>query len=70
MLLAVTPVPPDGAQLYVYVPVPPPAVTVADPLAVLHVASVVLVLSVMAEGSVMFAVPVVEHPCASVMVTV
>jgi hypothetical protein len=69
---AVVPVPPDGFQLYVNPPTPPPGVTVAEPLLppkqeTLVVAEIVAVTCV---GCVMVAVVVTEHPFASVTVTV
>ena len=60
--LAVAPVPPEGVHAYVYVPVPPEATTVADPLhAPLHVTFTCEVVAVIAGGCVMLNVAVVVH---------
>jgi hypothetical protein len=66
----VLPDPPDGAQLYVRVPVPPEAVTVALPLLLPHEVLVGLADAVMAEGCVMVTVCCMVHPLASVITQV
>jgi len=70
--LAVSPVPPEGAQLYVYEPVPPVAVTTAIP-SVLELHNGLLLAVIVAfntAGSVNVTFAVVVHPFASVTVTV
>jgi hypothetical protein len=68
---AVAPVPPDGAQAYVYVPVPPPATTVADPLqAALQVTFTCDGVIVIAGGAVIATVAELRQPFASVTVAV
>lgn len=69
-LFAVDAVPPDGAQLYVYGPVPPLSVTEAVPVLVLHPVGVEVALALSAAGSVMVTVCVVVQPASSVIVQV
>jgi hypothetical protein len=68
----VAPVPPDGAQVYVYPPTPPPGVTVAEPLLPPKQETFVVaeIVAVTCVGCVIVAVVVTEHPFASVTVTV
>ena len=69
--VALAPVPPEGAHAYVYVPVPPVAVTVALPVAApLHRIFVCAGVNEIAGGCVIVAVAVATQPFASVMVTV
>jgi hypothetical protein len=69
--VAVAPVPPEGAQEYVYVPVPPDATTVALPLhAALQVTFTCDCVAVITGGCVIVAVAVDVQPFASVTVTV
>jgi hypothetical protein len=71
MLLAVSPDPPVGSQLYVYVPVPPVTAIVADPLLTPQFAGVILlVVTTMAVGLVIVTVVELLHPPASETVTV
>jgi hypothetical protein len=69
--VVVTPVPPEGAQVYVYAPVPPPGVTVAEPLFPPKQETLVVaeILAVTCAGCVIVAVVVTEDPLASVTVT-
>jgi hypothetical protein len=70
--VAVVPVPPEGAQLYVSVPVPPLAVTFAVPLLLpLHNGLVLDTIdAVIAVGLVRVTIAVVEQPLPSVTVQV
>jgi hypothetical protein len=69
--VAVEPVPPDGAQEYVYGPVPPDGATLALPVdAPLHNTFVCVVVAVNAVGCVMVKVRVAVQPPAPVTVTV
>src|SRR5688572_24238563 len=61
--VAEAPVPPDGAHAYVYVPVPPVAVTLALPVvAPKHRMFVCVGVNVMAGGAVMLNVRVIVQP--------
>jgi hypothetical protein len=69
--VAVAPVPPEGAHEYVYVGVPPEAVTDAVPVEPpLQSTGVVEVVAVTAVGCVMLNVLVITQPFASVIVHV
>ena len=70
--VAVAPVPPDGAQLYVYPPAPPPAVTVAEPFVPPKQETfvVAVIFAVTCVGCEIVVVAVCVHPPASVTSTV
>ena len=63
--------PPDGDQLYVYGPVPPEGLTVAEPFVPpLQLTFVLVVVALTTVGCVIVTLPVVVHPFASVIVHV
>jgi hypothetical protein len=69
--VAVEPVPPEGDHAYVYAPVPPDAITDAEPVfPPLHNTFVCVPAVVIAVGCVMVKVFVVVQPFASVVVHV
>ena len=69
---AVVPVPPEGDQLYVYPPLPPLALTVADPLLPPLQVTLLMedIVATIAAGCVIVAVVLAVQLCASVTVTV
>jgi hypothetical protein len=69
-LLAVAPVPPEGAHEYVYPAVPPLGVTVADPVLIAHPVGELVAVAESTVGSVMLNVAVPVHPLLSVIVHV